>query len=97
MSSVQNLIENLQVLRLIQFDDLELNKKYKVYEVKALKSESNQTDFYIRIKIEIGYLIFPERYSDRIICLNEINVERLYMIYNGCNNENSLNLTFLEE
>lgn len=100
MSALENIIDKFQFLCHIQFTDLEIQKKYKVHEVRAMKSASNDTEFYIRVRIDVGHLVLPGRFHSKSIAdsINQMNVEKLYMRYSGeCTNQSQQHELFFEE
>lgn len=68
----------------IQFDDLEINKKYKVLKLATFQSALNNTKrICMRVEIDGGYLILPERFDTKVDSIDSFNIENLHIVYEG--------------
>lgn len=82
----------------IKFDDLNVGQKYKVCALKSFNSNFNGiARKSLRVDIDVGYLVLPERYDKKVPTIGTINVENLFITYNGRTKENRLNINFSEE
>lgn len=83
MSLAQELNE-LGEFRYIKLTDLTIGQKYKVHALKPYNSLLGSTGrVALRVDIDNGYLVMPERYDAKVDTIHESNVENLYVIYNG--------------
>lgn len=68
----------------IKFDDLEKGAKYKINDLLTYKSTNFGKDrLCIKAMIDDGYVILPERFDSAVEVLKELDIEKLYMIFNG--------------
>lgn len=68
----------------IKFDTLEKGKKYKVLELDTFKSTNfGKERLCLKVLIEDGYLIMPQRYDKKVPLLKELDTENLYIIFKG--------------
>lgn len=84
----------------ISFDALEIGKPYKVLGFSAFKSEMfNKVRTCVRVEIEEGMLILPERFDNSLHRILKMNTEKLYIVFNGrdAKRMNRLNIDFEEE
>lgn len=66
------------------FDMLEVGKPYKVLAFEIYKSEVfNKVRDCVRVNIENGFLILPERFDAAAHKMKKMKTDRLYIIYNG--------------
>lgn len=87
----------------IPFDNLEVGVPYKIhrfgtynddrYSTKKKKHQVRLTAF-----IENGYLILPERFDSMVAEVESIDAEKMYIIFNGRNENNRFrNIEFIEK
>lgn len=68
----------------IKFDALEIGEKYKVHKLGTYKSTAfGKERLCIKVYIDDGYLILPERWDEKTKDLKKLDIEKLYIIYNG--------------
>lgn len=66
------------------FDSLEIGKAYKVLGFEIYKSDSfNKPRDCVRVNIENGFLILPERFDAAAHKMKKINTDNLYIIFQG--------------
>lgn len=99
MPAVVELIHSFQFMSYIQFGDLEIGKKYKVHEIKAkaFQGPHNNTEFHLRIRIGGGYIILSQCHVATVLSLNILNVDKIYMTYNGCKEDNQPEYCLFED
>lgn len=79
----------------VSFDDLVLNQKYKVFSFGTYESTFNGNKrVAVRVEIDNGFLILPERFDAKVSQLQNQNVQSLYIIYKGRGKGNRLNVQF---
>lgn len=82
----------------IRFTDLVVGQKYKVFALKSFDSTlTGVARKCLRVDIENGYLILPERYDQKAHTIHSSNVENLYITFNGYQNGKRLDIYFSEE
>lgn len=82
----------------IKFSDLIPGQKYKVHALKTFNSSlNNTTRICLRVDIDNGYLIMPERYDPIVKTIVSSNVDNLYIACNGRQKGNRLDIVFSEE
>lgn len=82
----------------IKFTDLVVGQKYKVHALKAYDSTiSGVARKCLRVDIDSGFLLMPERYDQKVETIHKSNVENLYITYNGRQKGNRLDIQFTEE
>lgn len=97
MSLVQELNE-IDEYGYIKFTDLEIGKKYKVLALSVYNSTLSSTPRKcLRVDIEKGYLIMPERYDKKVPTIASTNIENLYITFNGRQQGNRFEIRFSEE
>lgn len=81
------------------FDSLELGKPYKVFGFDIYKSESfNKTRDCVRVNLENGFLILPERFDAMAHKMKKMKTDNLYIIYHGREGKgNKLKIEFSEQ
>lgn len=68
----------------MNFDSLKLKKPYKVYKFSILESKAfDKERTCVRVHIKGGYLILPERFDGCYDHLQTLNLDNLYIVYNG--------------
>lgn len=81
----------------IKFADLIPGEKYKVHALKSFDSTLNNTARKcLRVDIDNGYLIMPERYDPIVKTIATLNVDNLFITYNGRQKGNRLDIVFSE-
>lgn len=82
----------------IPFDSLEIDKLYKVNSFNIFKSTAfNKERDCVRVNIDDGYLILPERFDCLADDLGKLKVEKLYIVYEGREEKgNRLKISFQE-
>lgn len=81
----------------IRISDLPVGKKFKVIELKPYNSQLNGLNrICVRVDLEKGFLILPERYDKKVDTLSSANVENLYVAYNG-KKANRADIVFSEQ
>lgn len=79
------------------FDSLEQGIAYKIHSFSTLESTAyDKQRTCVRVNIEDGYLILPERFDACYNKLKTMDVTNLYIIYNGRNQNNRLEIDFEE-
>lgn len=82
----------------IQFSDLVIGQKYKVRALKCYDSALNGRDrTCLRVDIDAGYLILPERYDEKVKTISTANVDNLYIAYYGRKKGNYLDIHFIQQ
>lgn len=86
----------------IKFTDLILEQKYKVNEFKILTSTLNGvTRKCVRVEIDDGYLILPERFDRKVNTIEQDNanlaIASLYISFHGRQKGNRLDIRFTDE
>lgn len=82
----------------IKLTDLVIGQKYKVLALKAYESTLNNLNRKcLRVDIDDGYLLMPERYDKKVATIDSANVENLYVMYNGRQKGNRFDIHFVEE
>lgn len=83
----------------LNFDSLEMGKPYKVLGFGLYKSEAfNKVRECVRVNIENGYVILPERFDKAAHTIKKMNTDQLYIIYQGREGKgNRLNIKFEEK
>src|ERR1044071_6327154 len=82
----------------IKFSDLNVGQKHKVYALKVHDSNFNNIPRKcVRVDIDNGYLILPERYDRMVHTLESAKVENLYISYHGCTKTGRLDIRFSHE
>lgn len=68
----------------MNFDSLEQGTPYKVLSFSAYKSKAFEKERNcVRVHIDDGYLILPERYDGCYNRLKTLNIDNLYIVYKG--------------
>ena len=68
----------------VSFDDLEVGKPYKVLKFGIYKSDKyKKAQKNVRVDIDIGYLILPERFNVLIDNLDGMLADNLHIIFQG--------------
>lgn len=81
----------------IQFDSLEVGVPYKIIKFGKLTTDKyKQGHTHLIAFIEDGYLILPERFDGMTDSIDEINIEKIHIIFNGRENKR-LNIEFIEK
>lgn len=81
----------------IKFADLIIGQKYKVYALKSYESNMNNLNRNcLRVDIDKGYLILPERFDEKVKTINSTKVENLYIAFYGRGKGNRLDIRFYE-
>lgn len=86
----------------IKFTDLVETQKYKVLELKRFTSTLNNTQRNcVRLEIDDGYLILPERYDRKASTIEKDNAKLehfdLYISFHGRQKGNRFDIRFTEE
>lgn len=82
----------------IKFTDLIIGKKYKVISLSVYDSSLNNVNRKcLKVNIDGGYLILPERYDQKVNTINSSNVENLYIAYYGRQKGNRAEIRFSEQ
>lgn len=82
----------------IRFTDLVVGQKYKVYALKSFDSTLNGgVRKCLRVDIDNGYLLMPERYDQKVHTIHTSNVKNLYIAFNGYQSGKRLDIQFSEE
>lgn len=80
------------------FDSLEIDKPYKVLGFEVFKSEAfNKVRECVRVNIENGFLILPERFDVIAHKMKKMKTDNLFIIYHGREKGNRLNIEFEEK
>lgn len=99
--SVASIIDELNEVAeygYISFDDLELNFKYKIHSFGTYESSfSGKIRIAVRVEIDNGFLILPERFDSKVSDLQNLNVEKLYIIYKGRGKGKRINIQFVTD
>lgn len=81
----------------LKLSDLVVGQKYKVKALKSYNSWLNgENRLCLRIDIDNGYLLMPERYDEKVKTIGTANIDRLYIAYNG-KKGNRMDIVFSEE
>lgn len=82
----------------LNFDSLDQGKPYKVLALNVFKSNAfNRERDCVRVNIENGYLLLPERFDGLVSELQSLKIEKLYIIYYGREGKgNKLKIEFEE-
>lgn len=68
----------------ISFDDLDIGKPYKILNFTVFKSDKYKAGAEnIRVDLETGYLILPERFNVLMSKLDQMLTEDLHIIFMG--------------
>lgn len=79
----------------IKLSDLPEGQKYKVHALKSYDSTFNGINRKVlRVDIDNGYLLLPERYDQKVHTLESTKVENLFITYNGRTKTNRLDIRF---
>lgn len=82
----------------IRFEDLEENKKYKVEELSIFRSTiKGEPRNCLKVCLEDGYLILPERYDHLVHQIPSMDVTNLYIVFNGRMTSKRVEVNFVEE
>lgn len=82
----------------IKIDELVPGQKYKVHDLKVHECTFNGINRKsVRVDIDDGYLILPERYDQKVKTLHTANVKNLYISQHGRQKGNRFDIHFSEE
>lgn len=98
MASV-NELNKIAVSGYRNFDSLEIGKPIKIHGFEIFKSEAyNKVRDCVRVNIENGFLILPERFDAVAHKMKKMQTNNLYIIYNGREGKgNKLKIEFKEQ
>lgn len=83
-----NACANSETPGYIKFDTLELDKPYKIQKFGVFKSTNyDKEKTHLTVYIEQGYLILPERFNTLVDGTEELNCEKLYIVFKGRENK----------
>lgn len=78
------LLNEVETSEYIKFNDLTKGAKYKVRELGTYKSNGyGKERLCLKVVIDDGFLILPERFDSLVNNLKELSTENLYIVYDG--------------
>lgn len=82
--SIVNELNSISEYGYISFDQLEIDKPYKIVKFSTfISNKFKKAQKSVRVDIENGFVILPERFNTLLEKLEELTSEQLYLIYKG--------------
>lgn len=90
-------VEDLNKIVSSGYKNVDSLEPYKIFGFEIYKSEAyNKIHECVRVNIENGFLILPERFDSALHKMKKMNTDNLYIIFQG-RNGNRLNIEFEEK